>query len=260
MSIKKLAAIGIVLLIAAAGAAYPLLSPSADMETATPDSAPVSTPDAPPIPAPESAPASDVAAAPAQVSEQASEIDVEKALAERGLGDPNAPVVVKEFASLSCPHCAAFHKSNYEKLKTDYIDTGKVYFIYNDFPLNAPALDGAMVARCLPESSYFAFIKLLFDTQEQWAFQQDHKQALRQNAKLAGADDALLDKCLASTALKEGLVARMKEMGEKYKIESTPSFVLNEKETISGEQTYESFSGRIDALLAETGGNGKQAE
>lgn len=237
MSIKKLAVIGIALLIAAAGAAYPLLSPSAKQDAVAAS-----------------------AATPAAVPVQASDIDVEKALAERGLGNPEAPVVVKEFASLSCPHCAAFHKSNYEKLKQDYIDTGKVYFIYNDFPLNAPALDAAMIARCLPDASYFPFIKLLFDTQEQWAFQQDHKQALRQNAKLAGADDTLLDKCLASAALKEGLVARMKETGEKYKIESTPSFVLNETETVSGEQTYEAFSGRIDALLAGTGENGKKAE
>lgn len=67
------------------------------------------------------------------------------------LGDENAPVVIEEYASLSCNHCASFHKDTFPKLKEEYIDTGKVYFIYNDFPLNASALDGAMVARCMPE-------------------------------------------------------------------------------------------------------------
>ena len=90
------------------------------------------------------APPSEAAAAPAK---PAVTIDVKAALATRSMGDPKAPVRLDEYASLSCPHCADFTKETFDKIKATYIDTGKVFYTYTDIPLNAPALEAAMVAR-----------------------------------------------------------------------------------------------------------------
>jgi protein-disulfide isomerase len=246
MNLKKIAVIAAFVLLAGLGySAFRTPSPSMADEAAPPAPAAAPAPEAP-------APAAATDPAPAAVT-----IDVKQALSERGLGDPKAPVVVKEFASLSCPHCAMFHKENYAKLKADYIDTGKVYFIFNDFPLNAPALNGSVVARCLPPERYFDFIKFLFDTQDQWVFQDDPVRALRQDAKLVGMDDATLDACLNSGALKTGIADKMKELGDKYKIEATPTFILNETTRVQGEQTYDMFKKQIDDLLANSGSDKK---
>jgi protein-disulfide isomerase len=147
-------------------------------------------------------------------------------LGVRTLGNPDAPVKIEEFASLTCGHCAHFHGSTFQELKTKYIDTGKVFFTFTDFPLNAPALDAAMVARCMAPERYFSFLSFLMETQEQWAFSADYKTALNQNAKLAGMNDEAFDSCLANTALKDGLVDRMKAKAEQHQLSSTPSFVI----------------------------------
>lgn len=176
-------------------------------------------------------------------------IDVETALSERGLGDPKAPVTIREFASLTCGHCADFHKETFKDLKEQYIDTGKVYFIFTDFPLNKPALDASMAARCLPEGRYFNFIKLLFQSQENWAFSPDYLKSLKQTAQLAGLSADKFDACLASQPLQDGLLERMKQAQEKHEIKSTPSFVIDNETTISGVQSVKEFAKIIDPKI-----------
>lgn len=178
-------------------------------------------------------------------------VDVDATLTERGLGDENAPVRIDEYASLSCHHCASFHKETFDKLKEEYIDTGKVYFVFNDFPLSASALDGAMVARCLPEKNYFKFISFLFSTQEKWAFEANYKTILEQNAKLLGLGSDEFDACLGNQALRAGLVTLRAEASETHGINSTPSFVINGKTLISGNQSLERLKKIIDPLLPE---------
>ena len=173
-------------------------------------------------------------------------------LGERTLGDPNAPVRIEEFSSLTCPHCAHFHRDTFAALKEKYIDTGKVFFVFTDFPLNAPALDAALIARCMPPERYFTFIAYLYESQETWAFAPDYKAVLRQNAKLAGMTDERFDSCLADTALKEGLVARMQERAAKHDVKSTPSFVINDTHVTSGALPIEAFDEMI--AKAETEG------
>jgi len=207
--------------------------------------------------------ASEETAAPAtetMITETASEapaaaatIDVQAALAERSMGSADAPIVIHEYAALSCSHCADFYKETLPKLKEAYIDTGKVRLVYNDFPFNGPALAGAMIARCMPQDQYFKFIKFLFETQEQWAYTQDFQKNLTQSAKLLGASDAMLEACLANEELKGGLIERMQKASTEFKIESTPSFVVNGgKEVIKGAQKFEAFQKVIDKLLAES--------
>lgn len=173
---------------------------------------------------------------------------------ERALGSPDAPVTIQEFASLTCSHCAHFHEKTFGALKEKYIDTGKVRFIYIDFPLNAPALDAAMIARCLPEAQYFTFIKFLFENQKEWAFSRTHRDNLRQNAKLLGMSDSAFDSCLADDKLKAELADRMQKNSEKYEIKATPSFVINEKEVVSGFQTIESFDKALEKILPQEDG------
>ncbi|MGZ9097865.1 MAG: DsbA family protein [Micavibrio sp.] len=166
-------------------------------------------------------------------------------LGVRTLGDPNAPVKIEEFASLTCGHCAHFHRTTFPELKKKYIDTGKVFFTFTDFPLNAPALDATMVTRCMPPERYFTFLSFLFQTQDQWAFSQSYKDSLRQNAKLAGMTDEAFDACLANTALKDGVVARMQQNGQKHSISSTPSFVINGATVLTGALPIEGFDKAI---------------
>lgn len=171
-------------------------------------------------------------------------------LGVRTLGNPDAPVKIEEFASLTCGHCAHFHGTTFKELKTKYIDTGKVFFTFTDFPLNAPALDASMIARCMAPERYFTFLSFLMETQEQWAFSADYKTSLRQNAKLAGMSDEAFDSCLANMALKDGLVDRMKAKAEENKLNSTPSFVITGpagKSTLTGALPIVSF----DTAIAE---------
>jgi len=191
--------------------------------------------------------------------EQGSETEQEEAstsaftsLDRKVIGDPSAPVEIIEYASLTCSHCADFHTEILPKLKEDYIDTGKAYLVYQDFPLNAPALQASMVARCLPDSRYFGFIGLLFKTQERWAFNADYLNALRQNAKLAGLNDQAFDACLENESLQQSLALTMQAASKKWEINSTPTFVINGgEEIIRGAKDYSEFKTTLDSILKE---------
>src|SRR5262249_57342023 len=97
---------------------------------------------------------------------------------DRILGKPDAPITIVEYASLTCPHCAAFERDTLPKLKTQYIDTGKVKLIYRDFPLDSRATLAAMIARCAPRDRYFGFVDAFFRSQDQWARSEDPVRSL----------------------------------------------------------------------------------
>lgn len=180
-------------------------------------------------------------------------IDTEEALAIRAMGNPSAPVVIEEFASLTCSHCADFYKTVFPKLKEKYIDTGKLYFVYSDFPLNEPALDAAMVARCLPQDQYFPFIEYLFGSLDSWAYDRNYRETLKKRAVLAGMDQATFDACLADQGLRYGIAEKQQTSQKEHEIAATPSFVINDDKTLRGEMSLESFSRIIDPLLEKAG-------
>ena len=99
-------------------------------------------------------------------------------LAEMTLGDPAAPVTVVEYASLTCPHCARFHTEVLPEFKKKYIDTGKVYFVFREFPLDQLSLAAFMLARCAAPGGYFPMVELLFTRQQEWAFVENPAPAL----------------------------------------------------------------------------------
>lgn len=180
-------------------------------------------------------------------------IAVDPLLGRRGVGDPNAPVQVREYFSLTCNHCADFHKTTYQELKSKYIDTGKVYFIYEEFPLNGPALFGSMIARCMPEERYTGFVDILLRNQDSWAFSGDFRSALQQNAKLAGMSDADFEACFNNKDLQKAIANNISKASDAWEVSSTPSFVFNDGVRIfRGSKSLEDFDSVIAELMGTT--------
>ncbi len=170
----------------------------------------------------------------------------------RAIGDPDAPIQIVEYASLTCSHCADFHKNTLPALKKKYIDTGKVYMIFREFPLNKTAIEASQVLRCMSEDKHYSFMTLLFETQEQWAFTKDPLTKVKQNAKLAGLSDTQIETCLADEALEKALTESLKIGSDAYNVRSTPSFVINNgARLISGNQKVSFFEKIIDDLLSQ---------
>lgn len=190
--------------------------------------------------------------APPVQNEETEKFTVEKAMSERGIGLPDAAVRIDEYASLTCSHCADFSKTIFPQLKKEYIDTGKIYFVFNDFPLNAPALDAAAVARCLPSGRYLPFVEFLFEKQEEWAFQNDPREKLKQNAKLVGMGDKDFDKCVNNKDLRKALADKMEAAAKEHDIKATPTFLINNgQHVLSGARPFDDFKKLIDPILAE---------
>jgi len=143
-------------------------------------------------------------------------------------GKADAPVTIVEYASMTCPHCANFHKTTYPALKTKYIDTGKVRFIFREFPLDDLAAAASMLARCAGGEKSLALIDVLFASQDKWAVREPIP-ALMQISKQAGFTQATFDECLKDQKLYNNILA-MRERGSKeYKVESTPTLFVNGK-------------------------------
>ena len=163
------------------------------------------------------------------------------------LGKADAPVTIVEYASMTCPHCANFHKTTYPALKSKYIDTGKVRFIFREFPLDDLAVAASMLARCAGAEKSMALIDVLFASQDKWAVR-DPVPALLQIAKQAGFTQAGFDECLKDQKLYNDILA-MRERGSKeFKVESTPTLFVNGK-LQKGGATIEELDKLIQPLL-----------
>ena len=169
-------------------------------------------------------------------------------LAERVMGSADAPVTMEEFSSLTCPHCANFHRDTLPKIKTAYIDTGKVKLIYRDFPLGALAMAAAMLARCGTPERYFGFLEVLFRGQQSWATSKDPRKELERVARFAGIGKAEFDACLDNEALLKGIQERAAEAQSRFGIESTPTFIINGTK-LGGALPFEDFQTVIEKAL-----------
>ncbi len=172
-------------------------------------------------------------------------IDVDAALKDRILGNPDAPVKISEHASFTCGHCGQFHLKTFKSFKEAWIDTGKAYLVFSDFPLNAPALHASMVARCLPEDQYFDFVSMLFNTQSEWAYDVGYMNYLKTKAAEKGLNDEQFKACLNSKELQEGILARVRSAQSQWNIASTPSFVVNNEVLIEGALPFAEFDAAI---------------
>lgn len=176
-------------------------------------------------------------------------VSTEQAAAERSLGDPKAPVIFIEYSSMSCPHCADFHRETLSKIKSTYVETGKVLYVFRDFPLEPRAVAASMIARCVDPSRYFAFVDLLYGDQVGWARAADPIKELQTRAQLAGLSEEDFKACLANKDLLASIQKRAEEGQKEFGIDSTPTFIINGKK-ISGAVPYEQFAEAIDAALA----------
>ena len=164
------------------------------------------------------------------------------------MGKADAKVTVFEFASLSCPHCAAFNNDVLPKIKADYMDQGLVRWIYRDFPLNRDAFLAAILTHCASPVRYFAMVDSLFHSQSFWETQPDVLVALKQIGASEGVDEKTYDACINDQALKDKILARLKEASDKFQVNATPSFIINGK-LYSGEMPYEDFKKILDQAL-----------
>jgi len=162
------------------------------------------------------------------------------------MGPDNAKVTVVEYASASCPHCANFYKTTFPDLKKDYIDTGKIRFIFREFPHNQPALAAFMLARCAPKEKYFPLIDMFFTQQDTWL--EAPLEGLQKIAQLAGFTKQSFDACLKNEAVAKGILAVRDQAGKDFGVDSIPTFFIN-GELVKGETSIEEFRKKIDPLL-----------
>jgi protein-disulfide isomerase len=170
---------------------------------------------------------------------------------DRILGQPDAPITIVEYASLTCPHCARFENDVLPELKKKWIDTGKVKWVLRDFPLDEPALRAAMIARCAPPDRFYAYIDTFFAAQEKWVMARDYREALARLVKLGGMSKDEFDNCLKNTALENKIVEGRLVASKEFDVSSTPTFFINGTKFI-GAPTVEEFDKVLSGLSAKS--------
>lgn len=186
----------------------------------------------------------------AQAAVSETELMAPNALPEMALGDPKAQVTVIEYASMTCPHCATFTEKAFPEIKSKYIDTGKVRFIFREFPLDNLAAAVFMLARCNAETNsdkYFAFIDTMFRQQRTWAVEKPLEPLLT-ISKQAGFTQETFNACLSNQKVLDGIEAVRQRGVDKFKVQSTPSFFINGK-LYTGALSADEMGKIIDPLL-----------
>jgi protein-disulfide isomerase len=184
------------------------------------------------------------------MAQSASDVAKPVSLPDMALGPANASVTITEFASMTCPHCAAFNAAVFPKIKSEYIDTGKVRYVFREFPLDIKAAAGSMLARCIAKDDagkYFAVVDMLFRQQSDWVMK-NTTETLTRIGKQAGLSQQGVEDCLKDQALLDKIAADQKYASEVLKVDSTPTFFIN-GEKIKGETSFEEFDKKIKSLL-----------
>ena len=168
------------------------------------------------------------------------------------IGSPDAKVTIKVFSSLTCPHCASFHTNVYEKLKKEYIDKGLVKFEHHAFPLDLAALNAEVVVRCQENmEKKFDLLTEIYSKQTSWAVGSDINK-INELIKKVGLDFNLsnekMDGCLKNDKAQDEILEQRIEAQKRYKIESTPTIIINEKK-YSGNVNYKEFKKAVDKKL-----------
>ncbi|WP_067339727.1 DsbA family protein [Stappia indica] len=162
----------------------------------------------------------------------AQSVDVEElmkpgALPDKVLGSEDAPLTIVEYASMTCGHCANFHKNTYPHLKKEYVETGKARFVFREFPLDPVASAAFMLARSVPEDKYFEVVDFMFAEQRAWAFTQDPYNSLLNFAKQIGFTQESFEKVLTDQALLDAINATRDRATKEFGVNSTPTFFFN---------------------------------
>jgi protein-disulfide isomerase len=163
------------------------------------------------------------------------------------LGSPDAPVTIVEYASMTCPHCAQFQAKTFPKLKERYIDTGKVRYIFREFPLDPLAAGAFMLARCADKDKYLSIIDLFFGTQREWVVP-NPLQPLFNIAKQAGYNEETFNACLKNQQILDGIQNVRDHAAKVLNVESTPTFFINGKRVV-GDVSIEEMEKEIKPFL-----------
>jgi protein-disulfide isomerase len=184
--------------------------------------------------------------APARAADpSAADLAMAGPLGDVWLGSPDAKCTMIEYASMTCSHCAAFHRDTWPQLKSTYIDTGKVHFTLREFPLEPLAAAGFMLARCAGNDKYFAMTDLLFDKQNDWAFSKKPLESLAMLTKQAGFTQKSFEDCLKNQQIRAGVEAVRTRADTILGVNATPTFFINGKK-YDGEMSFEA----MDKIIA----------
>ncbi len=173
-----------------------------------------------------------------------------EALPDMVMGKADAPVTIIEYASMTCPHCAHFDETTFPELKTRYIDTGKVRYIFREFPLDNLAAAAFMLARCAGKddsSNYFAMIDTMFKQQRTWAVEKPIPPMMA-IAKQAGFTEQSFDACLSNQQILDGIENVRQRAIKQFKVQSTPTFFVNGTK-VTGALSIEDMAKVIDPYL-----------
>lgn len=168
-------------------------------------------------------------------------------LGDRVLGQAEAPVVMVEYASATCPHCAEFNSKVLPLIKAEYIDTGKLRFIFREFPLDQAALGAFMLARCVPEDKYFATLDLMFRRQAIW-MKGDKAAELLKVTQMAGMDKAGFEACLKRADIAKAIIESSRKAAKDFGIKGTPAIFVNGR-MIDGHKEMADVKAAIDAAI-----------
>lgn len=169
-------------------------------------------------------------------------------LGEKTLGNPDASVTVIEYASMTCGHCANFHKNTYKPFKEKYVDTNQVHFVFREFPLDPVAMAVAMLARCAPEGTYFEVVDAFFERQREWAFKENVVVELQKMALQLGFTQETFKECLTNQEVLDGVNWVRKRASEEFQVASTPTFFFNGT-LQAGSMTIEQMDEVLQPLL-----------
>ena len=164
---------------------------------------------------------------------------------------PADGVAVIEYGSLTCPHCAVFSKDTLPQLKKEYIDTGKVHFIFREFSRNTLDVAGFVLARCLGDDKSFAADELLFAEQDKWAFADKPLEPLIAAMRPTGMSKEQATQCLNNQKLADGVVAVSKRAEDEVKVSGTPTFVIDGK-VYGGELSFDQLKAILDPLIKKS--------
>ena len=183
------------------------------------------------------------------MAQDASEVAKPVSLPDMALGSATAAVTITEFASMTCPHCAAFNANVFPKIKSEYIDSGKIRYVFREFPLDIKAAAGSMLARCIAKGDsgkYFAVVDMLFRQQDDWVMK-NTTETLTRIGKQAGLGQQAVEDCLKDQALFDKIKADQKYANDVLKVSSTPTFFINGTMVKGAE--FEDFDKVIRPLL-----------
>lgn len=169
---------------------------------------------------------------------------------EYALGPADAKVVLVEYASLTCPHCARFHTAVLPDIKKEFVDTGKVRYVYRDFPLDRVALAAAMVARCAGRDNFFGYIDTFYAAQGQWSRASNPISALANLAKLGGMSQTKFEACLKDVETQNVILQQRLEASNEFKVQATPTVFVN-GERYGGGMTLDQMRTLLTRKLAE---------